>query len=327
MRAAVLNGFGLPAAFELQDLDGALPGDGEAAVAVEYAAVNFPDVMVIEGTYQALPELPFVPGTEFVGRVTHVGPSVSDLEVGQRVVGRQAGGVYQEVIIARAAILVTVPESVDPKDAASVPLSALTAHHALRHRARLAPDDVVLVTGATGVLGATAVQVAAALGCRVFASARSPESVPDVVRAVADQIVPATPYELRASLRNLTGGSGVDVVVETVGDPVFAAALRSMAWEGRMAVVGFAGGTIPAPKAGLVLVKNIEVSGMQITDYWKRKPDQARAGVAELLDLMASGQLKMRAPTVFSLDHVGEAIDAVRSRTAYRALLQLGEEG
>ncbi|GAA4728135.1 NADPH:quinone oxidoreductase family protein [Nocardioides endophyticus] len=321
MRAAVLSEFGLPARIGILEAAVPEPSVGDVAVQVEYTALSFPDLMVIEGTYQSLPELPFVPGTEFVGVVVSVGEGASRFDIGTRVAGRLTSGAFQEVLVIHEDRIAAVPDGVDPRDAVSMPISALTAHHALHHRAHVTSDDVVLITGANGIVGTAAVQIAADLGCRVIASVRRPEAVHDAVGKFADHVVSADPDELRTVVRELTGGKGVDVVIEAVGSPVFDAALRSLAWQGRLVVVGFAGGSIPSPKAGLLLVKNVSVSGIQITDYWARRTEQARTGLVALFDAAARGRMAMWPADVFAADQVAEAIDAVRERRAHRAVL------
>jgi NADPH:quinone reductase-like Zn-dependent oxidoreductase len=294
---------------------------GTVLIDVAAAGVNFPDVLVVAGTYQILPPRPFTPGKEVAGTVRAVGDGVTSLRTGDRVLAQVEHGGYAELVAAPADQVVLLGDGIPDVEAAALGLAALTAHVALRRRARLQPGETVLVTGAGGGVGAAAVQLAKAWGATVIAVARDADRAAVSTAQGADHALVAGP-DLRNEVRALTAGRGADVVVETVGGEVFTQALRATAWEGRLVVVGFASGEVPILKAGHLLVKNMSVLGLQVSDYRDREPETLRAAFDDLLALHAEHRLAVPVARTYPLDRAGDALaDVQRGGLSGRVVL------
>lgn len=323
MRAALVESFGPPENLVAGEAPDPVVGAGEVLVEVAAAGVNFPDVMVVAGTYQILPERPFSPGKEVAGTVRALGPGVDRLAVGDRVLAQIEHGGYAELVAVPEAQVVALPAGVPFVDAAAFGLGAITAHFALVRRAQLRPGEVVLVTGAGGGVGSAGVQIAKALEATVIAVAQDDERAALARSQGADHVVLAGP-SLRDQVLALTGGRGADVVLETVGGDVFAQSLRATAWEGRLVVIGFASGDVPLIKAGHVLVKNLSVMGLQVSDYRDREPASVRTAIEHLLDLYVEGRLTVPVARTYPLEEAGRALAAVQAgRVAGKVVLTL----
>ena len=326
MRAAVVKEFGPILSHRLDSLPDPTPAPGEVLVAIRAAAVNFVDSLVVTGKYQFLPERPFAPGKLPAGVVTALGAGVQDLKVGDRVLTLAEQGGYAERIAVAARECFKLPPAMSFVDAAAMALVYDTAWFALRERARLRAGESVLVLGATGGVGLAAIQLAKALGAKVFAGVANPAKAPLASSAGADAIVDLAKDNLRDALREQVfannDGHGVDIVLDPVGGDAFEAALRALAWRGRLVVIGFAAGRIPSVQANYLLVKNIEVSGLQVSDYRKRTPELMAQCMHEIFALFEAGKLKP-APTVTRpLDDFAQALqDVVDRRVAGRVVL------
>jgi len=290
--------------------------------------VNYVDLLTVGGTYQFLPHLPFIPGKGPAGIVTALGQGVTSLEVGDRVLAMAEEGGYAETVAVRADQCYRLPAAMSFTEAASLSLVYDTAWFALRERGRLAPGEAVLVLGASGGVGRAAVQLAHAMGARVLGGISRPGRAADVQAAGADAVIDLSARDLHDSLRKqvyaATEERGADVILDPLGGAIFEAAVRSLAWRGRLVVIGFAAGAIPSIKANYLLLKNIEISGLQISDYRKRRPEQVAACFAEIFSLYQQGKLKPAPATIFPLEEAGAALAAVRDRKiAGRAVLQL----
>jgi NADPH2:quinone reductase len=313
VRAVVVEKFGAPNVLVVRDVTQPVPGPGEVLVDVHAAGVNFPDLLVVGGSYQILPPLPFTPGKEIAGVISELGTAVTGLRPGQRVMAQLEHGGYQQRVAVPAAQVVPIHDGIDFTEAAAFGLGYLTAHFALVRRAHLKPGDTVLVTGAGGGVGSAAVQLAKALGARVIAVVKD-EARAGLARDLgADHVLGADPATLRDRVKELTGGRGADVVVEMVGGEVFRAALRATAWEGRLVVIGFASGDIPEVRAGHVLVKNISIVGLQVSDYRDREPAAVREVLTDLLRLHAAGRLRTPVAGTFPLADAARALELIRS--------------
>lgn len=312
MRAALVQEFGPPETLVTGELADPVAGPGEVLVEVAAAGVNFPDVLVVAGSYQILPERPFSPGKEIAGTVRAVGEGVDRLAVGDRVLAQIEHGGYAELVAVPEPQVVALPDAVPFVDAAAFGLGAITAHFALVRRAGLRPGETVLVTGAGGGVGSAGVQLAKALGATVIAVAQDEERAALARAQGADSVVTAGPT-LRDEVLALTEGRGADVVLELVGGEVFAQSLRCTAWEGRLVVIGFASGDLPTIKAGHVLVKNIAVLGLQVSDYRDREPESVRAAIEHLLQLYVDGRLTVPVARTYPLEQAGAALEAVRA--------------
>jgi NADPH2:quinone reductase len=320
MRAVVVLEFGTPEKLPIEDVASPQAGADEILIDVRAVGVNFVDLLVIGGTYQFLPPRPFTPGKLPAGQVIAVGANVRDFAVGDRVLTTAEQGGYAEQAVALAAHSYKIPAAMSFTEAAAMALAFDTAWFALRERARLVEGESVLILGATGSVGLAAVQLAKAFGARVIAGVSSMSKATVVRQAGADEVIDLSVDNLREELRRqvqaVTGGKGADVVIDSLGDRFFAAALRAMAWCGRLVVVGFAAGEIPSVKVNYLLVKNIEVSGLQVSDYRKRKPGRMRECFEEIFALYEKGLVKPPAISVRPLEGFAEALGQIRDRTA-----------
>jgi NADPH2:quinone reductase len=326
MRAAVVTEFGPILSHKLGSLPDPVPGPGEVLVTIKATAVNFVDSLVVTGKYQFLPERPFAPGKLPAGVVAALGDSVRDFKVSDRVLAMAEQGGYAERIAVPAAACFKLPDAMSFVDAAAMALVYDTAWFALRERARLQSGESVLVLGATGGVGLAAIQLAKALGATVLAGVANPEKRALALDAGADAIVDLSKENLRDALREQVfannNGNGIDIVLDPIGGDAFEAAMRALAWRGRLVVIGFAAGRIPSVKANYLLVKNIEVIGLQISDYRKRTPALMAQCMEEIFALFAAGKLKP-APTVIRPleDFAGALQDVVDRRVNGRIVL------
>ena len=302
---------------EMPDLEA---GPGEVLVDVKAAAVNYPDLLVMTGRYQTIPPLPFTPGKDAAGVVRCVGEGVTRVVPGDRVILHAEYGTFATQALAREDQCLPLPEDMGFTDAVALGLAAQTAWFALLERGDFEPGDRVLVTGASGAVGQAAVQVACALGGIVLAAASNVERARDLLGECGCSFVDLSVLNLRDSLRQqvhaITGGQGVDVVIETLGGDAFDASLRAMAWCGRIVTVGFASGRIPEIKAGHLLVKNIAALGLQWTDYRDRQPQLVERAHAALAALWARGALRPRVMKTLPMSDFAEAFRLIDARQA-----------
>jgi NADPH:quinone reductase len=308
------------------DLADPLPAVGDIVIDVKAAEVNYPDLLVIEGKYQVKPPLPFSPGKAAAGVVCAVGEGVAGFAAGDRVSVQVEYGAYAQRLRAPAASAFRIPDGVGFLTAAALGLVYQTSHFALLERARLQPGDHVLVLGASGGIGVASVQLAKALGAGVvIACVRGHANVEIARRCGADEVLDLAAIDLRDGVREAvraaTSGHGVDVVVDPVGGAANAAALRAMAWRGRMVIIGFVAGDIPIIKANYLLVKNIEVSGLQWSDYRDRTPDWVRRVQDEIFQLHLAGKLDPPISRTFPLDGFREALALLRDGKAQGKLV------
>ena len=318
MRAVVVREFGTPESLSIEQVEAPRPGPDEILVEVEAVGVNFVDLLVIGGTYQFLPPRPFTPGKLPAGRVIAIGDNVMRFTVGDRVLTTAEQGGYAEQAVALAEHCYRIPDSMPFTDAAAMALAFDTAWFALHERGRLRAGETVLVLGATGAVGLAAIQLAKAFGARVIAGVSSMSKADIVTTAGADGVVDLSVENLRDGLRDqvhaLTDGRGADVVIDSLGDRFFAAALRAMAWCGRLVVVGFAAGEIPSVKVNYLMVKNIEVSGLQVSDYRKRMPARMRECFEQIFALYEQGAVRAPRMSVRPLDGIAQALAEIRDR-------------
>ncbi len=315
MKALVVKQFDV---LVVEECPAPVPGTGEVLVDVRAAGVNFPDLLVIGGKYQILPPLPFIPGKECAGVVTAVGTCVTLVKPGDRVMVQIEHGAFAQQVVAKQINCHAIPDALDFPSAAALGLTYMTAHFALVERAQLKPGEVVLVTGAAGGVGLATVQIAKALGATVLAAVSTPEKAAAAKASGADHIIDVSVPDLRNALRDqvyaAVGKRGADVILDNVGGDIFDAALRAIAWSGRMLVIGFTSGRIPEIKAGLILVKNISIVGMQISDYRDRQSEKFRAVRQQLLDLCSAGKLQPHVMATFPLERCAEALALMKDR-------------
>jgi NADPH:quinone reductase len=318
MRAIVIGEFGGPEQLRIGEVATPPVGAGEVLVEVYVAPVNYVDLLVVGGSYQSLPARPFIPGKGPAGVVRACGPGVSLPKVGDRVLAMAEQGGYSEAVAVPADQCYRLPACMSFNTAASLSLVYDTAWFALQERGRLQPGETVLVLGASGGVGQAAIQLAHAMGARVLAAIGRPERAMTVKAAGADAVIDLSRANLQDALREqvhaATGGRGADIILDPLGGEVFSAALRALAWCGRLVVIGFAAGTIPSLRTNYLLLKNIEISGLQISDYRRHRPALVAAAFDEIFDLFKQHKIRPAATTEFRLERAGEALSAVRDR-------------
>ncbi len=313
MRAVVVRQFGPFENAVLADVPKPEAKAGEVLMEVRATSVNFVDLIMIGGTYQFKLELPFIPGKLPAGVVAAVGAGVKNLKPGDHAIAMAEQGGFAEFVAIPESQCIKLAPSLPLTEAAAMALIYDTAYFALRDRARLQPGETVLVLGATGGVGLAAIQLAKAFGARVLAGVASPDKTDIVREAGADSVIDLARSDLHDSLRAQvyaeTGARGADVILDMLGGDVFDAAIRALAWRGRLVVIGFAAGRIATLKTNYLLLKNIEVSGMQISDYRKRMPEAMQKCFAEVFALHAAGKLK---PLPVKTYPLGEFVAAMR---------------
>ncbi|MBI1395020.1 MAG: zinc-binding dehydrogenase [Betaproteobacteria bacterium] len=316
MRAVRIHEYGPPSSHPVEEVPAPSPSAGEVLVDVAAATVNYPDLLVVTGKYQLLPERPFTPGKDAAGTVTAVGPGVTTLEPGDRVVAHVEHGAYATQLATPARQCQRMPDSVSFVDAAAMGLVYQTAYFALIDRGQYRHGEVVLVTGAGGGVGLAAVQIAKALGATVLAAVRRPAHAALVRASGADHVIDLGVPDLRNAIREqvhaVTGGHGADVVIDTLGGDPFDGALRALAWCGRIVVVGFAAGRIPEIRANYLLLKNITATGLQWSDYRSRAPERVAEVQRELFLLLERGAIRPHVMKTFPLERFAEAMTLVQ---------------
>lgn len=315
MRAVLCRAWGDPDTLRLEEIAPAPLRAHEARVRVRAAGVNFADTLMIAGKYQVKPEFPFSPGIEVAGEVVEVGAAVTHLGPGRRVLAvLRFGGGYAEEIVVDAKAVVAIPAAMDFLTAAAFPVAYGTSHFALTHRGNLRPGETLLVLGAAGGVGLTAVELGKELGARVIAAAGGPEKLAVARQHGADEVIDYRSESIRDRVRELTGGLGADVVFDPVGGDAFDQALRAVNWEARMLVIGFAAGRIQSVPANLILVKNISVIGVVWGAQASRDPALVSRNLAELLRWWEAGRLHPVIAKAFPLREAGAAMNALLSR-------------
>ncbi len=313
MRAAQITTLDGPSAVRVAEVDEPRGDDGAVVIDVHAAGVTFPDLLQTRGLYQYRPELPFVPGTEVAG-VVRSAPDGVPVRAGDRVAAFPGLGGFAETVAVPADAVFGIPDTVSFVAASALPMNYLTVHFALTRRGGLREGETVLVHGAGGGVGTAAVQLASALGARVIAVTSSPGKGEMARRAGAHDVVSAD--EFRAAVKDLTGGSGVDVVVDPVGGDRFTDSLRCLAPEGRLLVIGFTAGEIPTVKVNRLLLNNISVVGVGWGAFWATRPDYLRRQWAELRPLVERGVLDPPIGATYLLDDVTTALTELDTRSA-----------
>jgi NADPH2:quinone reductase len=313
MRAVVCQEYGPPEALRVIDLADPLARPGQAVVDVAFAAVNFPDVLIIADRYQVSIPPPFVPGSEFAGVVTAVGEGVDSVQVGDHVFGASMTGAYSEQVVVPATALRRVPDAVPLDAAAAFWVAHATAYHALRSIAEVRPDERVVVLGAAGGVGLAAVELAGVLGADVIACASTDEKLALCRRRGAGSTVNYADADLRDALR-VIAPDGVDVVIDPIGGPFAERALRALRWKGRFVTLGFASGEIPRIPLNLVLLKGCVITGFEIRTFPQVEPELAARNEAELIDLLATGRITPHISAIYGLDQAATALDEVAGR-------------
>ena len=299
------------AAPSIHDIDAPIPGVGEVSLSIAACGLNFADLLMIKGEYQDTPEPPFTLGMEVAGVVEALGPDTSGPPVGTRVAvfGGQGGLAEQGCFPAERAVV--LPESMGFTDAAAFQIAYGTSHVALEHSSRLQPGETLLVLGAAGGVGLTAVEIGKLMGARVIACARGADKLEVARKAGADHLIDASTEDIRAVCKEL---GGVDVVYDPVGGEQFRAAMRACNPEGRILSIGFASGDVPQIPANHLLVKNLSVMGLYWGGYLKFRPEVVTDSLRTLFKWYEEGRIKPHVSHVLPLDRVEEALELLRSR-------------
>jgi NADPH2:quinone reductase len=316
VKAALCKEYGPPRSLVVEEVEPPEPGRGEVKLRVHACGVNFPDILMMAGKYQSRPDMPFSPGGEVSGEIITVGEGVEGLATGQRVLGMAGHGGMAEEICLPAAAVVPIPDNMDYETAAGFILTYGTSYHALKQRARLQEGETLLVLGAAGGVGLAAVELGRLMGARVIAAASSREKLDLAGEYGATDFVNYTEENLKDRVKELTGGRGVDVIYDPVGGELFDQCMRSIAWKGRVLVIGFASGEIPKVPVNLALLKGCEIVGVFWGAFTQREPEVHRENTRELLEFATSGKLKPHISATFPLEQAGEALAVLAERKA-----------
>ena len=314
MRAAILREYGPPENLVVEEVPDPTPKPNQLVVDVHACGVNFPDVLMVQDLYQFKPALPFVPGGEISGTVAALGSAVTDWAVGDLVAAGTGTGGFAEKVVVDASKAYRIPAGVDLTAAAGFLTTYGTSYHALKDRANLQPGETLLVLGAAGGVGLSAVELGASMGAKVIAAASSEEKLATCRQYGAAQTVNYAEEDLKAWLKEHTGGKGVDVVYDPVGGDLSEPALRSTAWKGRFLVIGFAAGDIPKVPLNLPLLKGCSIIGVFYGEHGTRSPHEQRALVDELIEMLASGRIRPQVTAQFPLDDAPGALRELMDR-------------
>ncbi|GAA3801866.1 NADPH:quinone oxidoreductase family protein [Qipengyuania pelagi] len=328
MKAVLSKEVGGPDTLVVEDLDSPTPDQGEVLIEVAACAINFPDSLIIKDMYQMKPPRPFSPGGEISGTVAALGEGVSGWQVGDRVIaGIGAGGLREQVVVP-AARLFKVPEGIDLVQASALLMTYGTTIHGLKDRGDIKAGETVLVLGAAGGVGLSAVELAKAYGARVVAAVSTQEKGEVAKKAGADEIViyPRAPFDkdqskaLAQQFKEAVGPNGADIVYDIVGGDYSEPALRAIAWEGRFLVIGFPAGIAKMP-LNLTLLKSCDIRGVFWGAFTAREPEKNAANIAELFQLWQDGKIAPLISETYPLDKAHEAIAKLESRSAIGKLV------
>jgi NADPH2:quinone reductase len=314
MRAILCKEFGGPDKLVIEDLAAPALREGAVRLQIHAAGVNFADLLLVSGQYQEKPPLPFIPGAEAGGIITEVGAGVSDLKAGDRVMALTGTGAFAEEAVVDAGRIFPIPAKMDFASAAGFPVTYGTSHGAFDWRAHLKPGEWLLVLGAAGGVGLTAVEIGKAMGAQVIACAGGEEKLAIAKSHGADHLIDYSREDIRARVKEITGGHGADVVYDPVGGDAFDASLRTIAWAGRIIIIGFASGRIPQIPANIVLVKNIDIIGFYWGSHQTRRPELLRQSFAQLFRWFEEGKLKPHISEKVDLKDAAKALDLLRQR-------------
>jgi NADPH2:quinone reductase len=316
MKAILCTHFGTPDELEFADIPEPVAKPGEAVVRVKAAALNFFDLLIIAGKYQHKPPFPFSPASEFAGIVESVGTGVNEVAPGDRVLGSTGWGAARELLAVNAKQLVKMPENLDFERAAGLTVTYATTLYGLRERGHLKPGETLVVLGASGGVGLAAVEIGKVMGARVVACASSEEKLTFARSHGADETVNYAKEDLREALKRLGGARGIDVVYDPVGGPYSEPTARSLGWEGRYLVIGFAAGEIPKLPLNLVLLKSCDIRGVLWGAWALRDPQGQRALMNDIVGWCADGKLSAHVHAVFPLAETANALKAIGDRKA-----------
>lgn len=328
MKAVLSKETGGPESLVVEDIEAPRPGKGEVLIDVAACAINFPDTLIIRDMYQFKPPRPFAPGGEISGTIEALGEGVEGFAVGDRVICGVGNGGLQEKIAVSAARLFNVPEGIDLVQASALLMTYGTTIHGLKDRGDIKEGETVLVLGAAGGVGLSAVELAKAYGCRVVAAVSTEEKGEVARKAGADEVViyPRAPFDkdqskaLAQAFKDAVGPDGADIVYDIVGGDYSEPALRSIAWQGRFLVIGFPAGIARMP-LNLTLLKSCDIRGVFWGAFTAREPEKNNANIAELFDLWKTGKINPLISETYPIDRAHEAIAKLENRGAIGKLV------
>lgn len=329
MKAIVCETWGPPSSLQLHDLPSPVPGPGQVLVRPRVAAVNFPDALIVAGKYQVKPPFPFSPGGELSGEILAVGHQVRHLQPGDKIVGITSHGAYAQEVLVEASHVIALPADISDEDlelAGSFVLTYGTSLHALKDRAQVQPGQTLLVLGAGGGVGLAAVEIGKLLGMWVIAAASSTEKLAAASALGADETINYTDQDLRERVKELTGGSGVDVVYDPVGGTFAEPALRCVGWRGRYLVVGFAAGEIPRIALNLLLLKGSALVGVFWGEFVRREPALNAQNMQLLFTWLRERRIHPLVSRRYPLSQAPAALEALLAREAVGKLVVLPQQ-
>lgn len=325
MRALLCNDYGPPESLTFEDIDDPVAGANQVLVDIKAAAINFPDVLVIAGKYQVKLPPPFIPGNEAAGVIASLGEGVSNFKVGDKVIiTTPEGGAFAEKYAADMSTVGRMPNGLSFEQGAGFTVTYSTSYHALKQCAQLQAGETVLVLGAAGGVGITAVELAKAIGANVIAAASSDEKLAFAKAAGADEVINYSRASLKDTVKEMTGGAGANVVYDPVGGELAQQAIRATARNGRYLVVGFASGDIPSFPANIALLKEASIIGVWWGPWAARNPREQLANVQQLSQLIADGSIEPRVDKSYAIDDFVAAFRAITERrTMGKVILRL----
>ncbi len=322
MRAVLCKELGLPEKLVVEEVPSPTAGKGQVVLSVKACGVNFPDTLIIQGKYQFKPELPFSPGGEVAGVVKEVGEGVTSVKPGDRVIASSTWGGFAEELVVEADRTIPMPEAMDFVPASAFVLTYGTSYHALKDRGQLQAGETLLVLGASGGVGISAIQIGKMMGARVIAAASTSQKLQVCKDNGADEVINYAEEDLRARIKGLTSGKGVDVIYDPVGGPYSELALRDMAWNGRFLVVGFAAGEIPKVPLNLTLLKGCSIVGVFWGAFTRKEPENNKRNNEELLQFFVEGKVKPHIYATYPLEEAARALnDVMHKRVSGKAVL------
>ncbi|CAN1559369.1 Qor NADPH,quinone reductase and related Zn-dependent oxidoreductases [Burkholderiaceae bacterium] len=302
------------------------PGADEVLIRIQAASLNFPDLLIVQNKYQMKPALPFVPGSEYAGVIEAVGSDVKHLKVGQTVACLSGTGGFATHTLAPAKLCLPLTPSFNAVDAAAFIMIYATSFHALVDRAELQAGETVLILGAAGGVGSSAIQIAKAMGAKVIAAASTDEKCALCRQLGADEVINYTNGDFREQIKALTQGKGPDVIYDPVGGEFSEPAFRSIAWRGRYLVVGFAAGPIPALPWNLALLKGASIVGVFWGDFAKREPQKNAEMMVTLTDWYEHKKIKPFIDSTMPMDQLMQAYERMNSRAVQGKLVMVNPE-
>ncbi|MDA0368287.1 MAG: NADPH:quinone oxidoreductase family protein [Proteobacteria bacterium] len=315
MRAIICREWGEPSVLKLEDVAPPTAGPGQVLLNVKAASVNFADIVMVQGNYQTKPSFPFAPGLEGAGTVAAVGAGVTGFAVGDRVLAKLAYGGFADQAVARAQDCHSVPQGMPWDVAGSFYVAYVSSHVALRWQGEVQAGQTLLVLGASGGTGLTAVEIGKAMGATVIAGASSADKLEVAKAHGADHGINYGDEDLKARIADLTKGEGIDVVFDPVGGDLFDPALSSLGWGGRYLIFGFVGG-IPKIPANRLLVKHRSAMGCSLRYFTDKAPEKLAISMAELFAMYAAGKIKPLVSETYPLEQAVEAMETLRQRKA-----------